>query len=221
MFTLVLDTSGSFTTVLISRECELTFASILQGRPAEHVHEQIEGSLAVLHIQPQDLGQIAVVIGPGSWTGLNIDSRQPKLWHKYFNSLFCQFSHWMHWLPILQSLHGAIMNAGRNRCYHARYSKLEKSAMAVESIESVLERIKTDTHSIRILEYGKTFEGKFEKHTGYHSSVRLSPEGLITAMKRSSPIEGDAIKALTPAYLQPSHAERMLLPRPSYANSRD
>ena len=72
MRTLIIDTSGPFTTVLVAEESSLSTASILHGRPAEHLHEQIQTSLSCLHIEPSDLDRIAVVVGPGSWTGLNI-----------------------------------------------------------------------------------------------------------------------------------------------------
>lgn len=205
MRTLVLDTSGPYTTVLITRDDELSVANVLRDRPAEHLHEQIHTALISQSVSPHDLDQIGIVIGPGSWTGLNIGVTAAKTFAQVLNVPL---------LPIrtldalvANSLYPTwgLMNAGRNRCYYARYSASIPHEMAVNSMDFVIKQIKAD--SAHVLEYGDTFKDQFLDHDRYHSVTRLQPESLIVAMKFSPSLDGDSIKAITPAYLQPSHVE--------------
>ena len=206
MQTLVLDTSGAFTTVLIVRNDELAIASILKDRPAEHLHEQIQTSLRTLYIKPEELDRIAVVTGPGSWTGLNIGVTAAKTMAQVLETPVLP----IHTLDALVANSPkpawTIMNAGRNRCYYAQYSASMPQEMAVDSIDLVMKQI--DADSAHVLEYGETFRDRFYDQNKYHSVPRLLPEALITAMRTSYSVEGDSIKTLIPAYLQPSHAER-------------
>ncbi|MCY3487756.1 MAG: tRNA (adenosine(37)-N6)-threonylcarbamoyltransferase complex dimerization subunit type 1 TsaB [Bacteroidetes bacterium] len=208
MRTLVLDTSGPFTTVLITEDYQLSTSHILRDRPAEHLHEQIHASLENLCITPQDLSQIAVVIGPGSWTGLNIGVTAAKTLAQILETPL---------IPIytLDALAAScakpswtLMNAGRNQCYYARYSTSDSQEMAVDPIDTVIQQILADSNSVYVVEYGDTFKERFTGNDKYLSMDRLPPEALIAALKTSGSIEGADIKSLTPAYLQPSHVEQ-------------
>ncbi|MCY4159723.1 MAG: tRNA (adenosine(37)-N6)-threonylcarbamoyltransferase complex dimerization subunit type 1 TsaB [Bacteroidetes bacterium] len=207
MYTLVLDTSGPYTTVLITQNNELSIANILKGRPAEYLHEQIQTSLKSVNLTPKNLDRIAVVIGPGSWTGLNIGVTAAKTLAQVLN------------LPLLplNTLDALVsdacrpvwglMSAGRNRCYYARYSISQSPEMAVDSIDLVIKQIETDSASV--IEYGEVFREKFCQRGTYLSVDRLLPEALMAALETSRILlTGDSIKSLTPAYLQPSHVER-------------
>ena len=208
MRTLVLDTSGPFTTVLITEDHQLSTSCILRDRPAEHLHEQIHTSLENLHITPQDLSRIAVVIGPGSWTGLNIGVTAAKTLAQILEIPLMP----LYTLDALAASYSkpswALMNAGRNQCYYARYSTSDSQEMAVGPINAVIQQIHADSNSIHVLEYGDTFKERFAGNDKYLSMDRLLPEALIAAMKTSGSIEGADIKSLTPAYLQPSHVEK-------------
>jgi tRNA threonylcarbamoyl adenosine modification protein YeaZ len=210
MQTLILDTSGPFTTVLVATEASLSTASILQGRPAEHLHEQIQTSLSCLHIEPSDLDRIAVVVGPGSWTGLNIGVTAAKTLAQVLEIPLSP----IHTLDALVAGHSkpawALMNAGRGQCYYAHYTCLahdEQQAMAVAPLDTVSNQIRTDTSAVTILEYGNTFENQLCGDHRYQSVARLLPESLISIMKHSPLMEGDAIKVLKPVYLQPALTE--------------
>ncbi len=214
MRTLILDTSGPFTTVLVVQDQVVTHESTVEGRPAEHLHVQIDTSLKNLDIQPQDLSQIGVITGPGSWTGLNIGVTAAKTLAQILEiPLFP--------LRALDALvvgsempSWAIMNAGRNQSYYARYSELAHTEMVIGAIEDVITEIELDPDSKTVIEYGETFKKHFLNNPNYQSVVRLPSEALIGAMKTSTPLMGDQIKELTPAYLQPSHVERDASPAP-------
>lgn len=210
MRTLVLDTSGPFTTVLVATETGLSTASILQGRPAEHLHEQIQTSLSCLHIEPSDLDRIAVVVGPGSWTGLNIGVTAAKTLAQVLAiplSPICT-------LDALVAGHSepvwALMTAGRGQCYYVhckRSTHDEQQKMEVAPLDTVSKQIRIDTSAATILEYGNTFEKQLREDHRYQSVARLRPESLISTMNQSPLMEGDALKVLKPVYLQPALAE--------------
>lgn len=208
MRTLVLDTSGPYTTVLITEDHQLSTSCILRDRPAEHLHEQIHTALENLHLTPQDLGRISVVIGPGSWTGLNIGVTAAKTLAQILDTPLIP----IYTLDVLAASCSkpswALMNAGRNRCYYARYSTSDPQEMAVGPMDAVIQQIHADLNSVHILEYGDTFKERFTGNDKYLSMDRLLPEALIAAMKTSGSIKGADIKSLTPAYLQPSHVEQ-------------
>ena len=208
MRALILDTSGPFTTVLITEDHQLSTSHILRDRPAEHLHEQIHTCLENLCIAPKDLSRVAVVIGPGSWTGLNIGVTAAKTLAQILETPL---------IPIytLDALAAScakpswtLMNAGRNQCYYARYSTSDSQEMAVDPIDTVIQQILADSNSVHVVEYGDTFKERFTGNDKYLSMDRLSPEALIAVMKTSGSIEGADIKSLTPAYLQPSHVEQ-------------
>ncbi len=210
MRTLIIDTSGPFTTVLVATETGLTTASILQGRPAEHLHEQIQSSLSCLHIEPSDLDRIAVVVGPGSWTGLNIGVTAAKTLAQVLEIPLSPIRA----LDALVAGHSrpvwALMTAGRGQCYYIHFTcsaQDEQPAMAVAPLDAVSSQIRTDTSAVAILEYGNTFENQLCGDHRYHSVARLLPESLISTVNQSLFMEGDAIKVLKPAYLQPAFAE--------------
>lgn len=210
MRTLILDTSGPFTTVLVATEVSLSTASVLQGRPAEHLHEQIQTSLSCLDIEPSDLDRIAVVVGPGSWTGLNIGVTAAKTLAQVLEIPLSP----IRTLDALVAGHSepvwALMNAGRGQCYHVhctRSTNDEQQEMAVAPLDTVSKQIRTDTSAVTILEYGSAFEKQLCGDHRYQSVARLLPESLISTMNQSPLMEGDALKVLKPIYLQPAFAE--------------
>lgn len=211
MRTLIIDTSGRFTTVLVATGTVPSTAYILQGRPAEHLHEQVQTSLSSLHIKPSDLDRIAVVVGPGSWTGLNIGVTAAKTFAQVLDIPLSP----IRTLDALVAGHSkpawALMNAGRGQCYYVRctcFTHDEQPAMAVAPLDTVSNQFRTDTSAVTILEYGNTFESQLCEDHRYQSVARLLPESLISAMNQSPLMEGDAIKVLKPVYSEPALAER-------------
>ncbi len=205
MQTLVLDTSGSFTTVLVVTDGQLSSSSTLQARPAEHLHHQIDSSLKKAFIQPQDLDHIAVVIGPGSWTGLNIGVTTAKTLAQVLEIPVSP----IHTLDVL-TIHSnapvwGIMYAGRDRCYYAVYSESKQFDMKVLPIDSVVKEIESDP--VCVIEYGHNFADRFVNYKQYHNTDRLKPEALIAAAKEVNALDRESTKLLTPVYLQPSYEE--------------
>jgi len=208
MQTLILDTSGSFTTVLVVTDGKLSASSIVQDRPAEHLHQQIDTSLTSTSIKPPDLDQISVVTGPGSWTGLNIGVTTAKTLSQVLQIPLIP----IRTLDVLTIQYAGrvwgIMHAGRNRCYYAIYTNSDNSEMDVLPIDTVISQIESENAPVRIIEYGETFADRFINNPHYLTTDRLKPENLIVATQRATPLDRQAIRFLTPVYLQPSHVER-------------
>lgn len=208
MQTLLLDTSGPFTTVLITKDGTLSASCILRDRPAEHLHEQIQTALDTIHSSPRDLNRIAAVVGPGSWTGLNIGVTAAKTLAQVLHIPLIP----LYTLDVLAASEDkpswTLMNAGRNQCYYAQHSSSGSAEMAVAPIDTVTRQIHTDPDLTRILEYGDTFKERFPGNEIYRSMDRLPPDALVQAMHAAPGIQGADIKSLTPVYLQPSHVEQ-------------
>ena len=192
MQTLIIDTSGPFTTVLVATETGLSTASILQGRPAEHLHEQIQSSLSCLHIEPSDLDRIAVVVGPGSWTGLNIGVTAAKTLAQVLEIPLSPIRA----LDALVAGHSrpvwALMNAGRGTMLLSYTLRVRRTGRTTGNgsgchWNAVSSQIRTDTSAVAILEYGNTFENELCGDHRYHSVARLLPESLISTV-RSIPL---------------------------------
>ena len=208
MQTLVLDTSGPYTTVLIALDGNLSTACILHNRPAEHLHQQIQTSLKTVSIRPTDLDRIGIVRGPGSWTGLNIGITAAKTLSHILNIPLVP----IRTLDVLVATSPkpawALMHAGRDRCYYARHTLSGSKEIHVASIDSIDQQIRMDSSSVRVLEYGDIFQDRFRNDSRYQAVQRLFPEWLIAALKYSPCIDTESARALTPEYLQPSHAEQ-------------
>jgi tRNA threonylcarbamoyladenosine biosynthesis protein TsaB len=72
MLTLVLDSSSATAQALLSRDGELIAAVEAAGRPLERLHEAVAAVARQAGVELGELERVAVVVGPGSWTGLHV-----------------------------------------------------------------------------------------------------------------------------------------------------
>jgi tRNA threonylcarbamoyladenosine biosynthesis protein TsaB len=72
VLTLVLDASAATSQALLSRDGELVACVAAAGRPLERLHPAIAAVAEQAGVELGALERVAVVVGPGSWTGLHV-----------------------------------------------------------------------------------------------------------------------------------------------------
>lgn len=72
MLTLILDAAGSEVSVVLAGDGAVIDARVAMGRPLALMHKAIEEILSGRGLSLKEIDRIAVVQGPGSWTGLHI-----------------------------------------------------------------------------------------------------------------------------------------------------
>ena len=224
MLTLILDTSGAYTTALVARGDEVLAASSRRDRSSTHLHAQIRILVEQLGLQLKDMSRIAVVAGPGSWTGLNIGVTSAKTLAQVLALPLVPISS----LDVLATLYDShagdicvILGAGRQRVYCAWYSHggvgRRSEGPAVLPFASWQEQISQRTAIPLIVEYGSAYQEDLralEPAVQARHQDRLSPEAMAAVAARTRGLTGDDLLRVVPAYLQPSLFERDAATRP-------
>ncbi len=218
MFSLLIDTSGPYSTVAVAQDAVVSGMSAILGRPAEKVHSQIKATLRATGIALSSLDSVTIVTGPGSWTGLNIGVTAAKTLAQVLR---------VDVLPIssLDALVAgrtwrysrlcAVLSAGRGRVYRAWYDTdrggtaqsghHDAEVLTAEALEAELAQA---DGSALLIEYGKTVGSTLKYCSGIVQVLRLSPEAMIAAAAHALPLGPEEAITLTPAYMQASLAER-------------
>jgi len=219
MHILILDTSGSFSTVIVARNQKILGTSSLRARPASHLHEQIRTLLTHLDTPLSAVNQIGVTVGPGSWTGLNIGVTAAKTLAQVLDiSLVC--------IPTLDALVAtrswdrgdmcAFLHAGRRRIYvswyptdNAGYPDLTNVRTDIVPFETWKQQLLLASGRPLILEYGNVYCSSLP-YPFLESQDMLQPESTMRAFyaHATSALQNEDILPLSPAYWQASLAER-------------
>ena len=229
MPTLVLDTSGAFSTVIAARGLELLGVSSLRTRSSAHLHDQIRTLAKRLAIGLDDFRSLGVVVGPGSWTGLNIGVTAAKVLAQVLERPLIPISSLDALVAPYDCKKGRIcglLGAGRQQVYYAWYEApggtSRRGTPGVAPFDSWLEHLAKEEGAPLIVEYGRThynalLELRPTIHAKHHD--RLRPEALVKMAACTRALDGEAILGLVPTYLQPSLFERDAAKRP-HAHSR-
>ncbi len=216
MRTLILDTSGPFTTVLVAVD-GVAVASATSRLPAlRHLHPTIREVVARLGIGLADVDRLAVVVGPGSWTGLNIGVTAAKTLAQVLELPLVE-------LVSLDVLVGAerwtegpvygILDAKRGNVYCATYStdplgmaQLEESEPDLMAFDDLRDRLAGSEGRPLVVEYGDVYRARVGElpRVVCLSRARLSAAGLVAALGAAMDRALDAagILELSPLYLQ-------------------
>ena len=218
MATLFLDTSGACSTVAVMRGRELLGASAIRGRPAARLHDQIRTTLREAGVALSELESIGIVVGPGSWTGLNIGVTAAKTLAQVLGICVLPISSLDALVAGFRWTGGrvcALLSAGRSRVYRAWYGTCSSGAIvladqdpAVVTVEALEQEISLQDGLQLLVEYGHVVGPTLYAPCALKHSQRLSPEDMAAAAASVAPLSSDEALTLTPTYMQSSLAER-------------
>ena len=216
--TLLLDTSGPYTTAAVARGPELLRASTVREPPLTHLHEGVRRLLAGLDLRVSDLARIAVVTGPGSWTGLNIGVTAAKTLAQVLEVPLVPLSSLDALVADLEWTGGpvvALLDAKRGNVYRAAYEagedgrpRLTGAEAEVVPFEELAAELEAAPGAPLVVEYGEVFRERLEAVGGPARLLardHLPPEGLLRALEPAAaapPLTGDDALTLSPRYLQ-------------------
>ena len=223
MPTLILDTSGVYATVVVVQDEAVLGYAALKTQPLTHLHDQIRTMTRQLDLEMAAFDQIGVVLGPGSWTGLNIGVTAAKTLAQVLRVPVVA-------LPTLDALVAArrwtrgrvcaLLNAKRGNVYCGWYPtdatglvRLTDGQTGVMPFSAWLEALAHEADAPLIVEYGDAYRTQIEQHRPdgcVDSRDLLSPEGLLLTLQahQANAYTGDDLLPLSPDYMQQTLAER-------------
>lgn len=223
MRTLILDTSGAFSTVVVAEDADVLGSSMLRARPATHLHEQIRTLTRHLDAPLSTVSQIGIVLGPGSWTGLNIGVTAAKTLAQVLTIPVIPIKT-LDALVATRRWHAGricgLLHAGRQRIYYAWYLPDDQGLVTISiartdvlAFSTWAEQLDTEAGQPLVIEYGHTFDNSLRELApaiAPEHRMLLSPEALVAVLNiRKSKALADAdLLALAPDYIQASLAER-------------
>ncbi len=215
--TLIVDTSGAWSTVVVASGSRVLGVTSVRARSSEHLHNIADTLLQMLGIRLATLRNIAVVIGPGSWTGLHIGVSAAKVLGQVLDIPVIPVSS----LDVLAAgcksatdATCALLDAGRKRVYYRWYTPtMTKNGPRVASISDWKESLSRYPATITVIEYGDVWFSELVQHLPHgclHKQERLLPEALASVAADNPGVSGSKRQALTPHYVQASLFERDL-----------
>ena len=223
MRTLILDTSGAFSTVVVAEGADVLGSSMLRARPATHLHEQVRMLTRHVDAPLSTIGQIGIVIGPGSWTGLNIGVTAAKTLAQVLTIPVIPIKTLDALVATRRWCAGRIcglLHAGRQRVYYAWYTPDDQGLVAISNAQTDVmafctwaERLDAEAGQPLVIEYGRTFESSLRELIPLiapEHRMLLSPKALIAMLNihKSKALTDADLLALAPDYIQASLAER-------------
>ena len=215
MHTLILDTTGTYSTLALARESTLVGYSTMKAQPLTHLHEEIRHLTAKLSVGMDSIALIGVVTGPGSWTGLNIGVTAAKTLAQVLGAGVVGLST----LDVLVAAErwtggrvSALLDAKRGNVYCATYPTdevgrvdLAQGRRQVLAFEDWCETL--DEGGPLVVEYGQVFRDRIAERLPAASRINrdfLTPDGLLAALLacQDRMVSGAEAMQIAPDYMQ-------------------
>ena len=231
MRTLAIDTSGTTTLVALihrgdDRRSRLEGQATLARLPLTHLHPLIEALLARLAIGLDAVDRIAVVRGPGSWTGLNIGVTAAKTLAQVLELPLVGLRSLDVLVAVERWLAGPIVgvyDAKRGKVLAATYPtddvgrpRLAEGHLELLALDAFTEQLAASEEHPRVLELGSGLEERLTRACPGLSHSRhdaLPAAGLLAALEvadadpATEVWRGDALFGVAPLYLQEGFQE--------------
>jgi tRNA threonylcarbamoyladenosine biosynthesis protein TsaB len=217
MNTLVIDTSGSCSVIALVRDDGLLGYISIRAQSLTHLHPSISYITNSFDMELASLDQIAVVTGPGSWTGLNIGLTAAKTLAQVLELPIVP-------IPTLTALAAgqlwtkgpiwSVLDAKRGNVYFCEFStneygvpNLAEANHCLVSFDWLKEKLANESGMPLIIEYGDALQSKIaDEMNGVHSISykQFEPNHLLKSLEvaQSNLLTGDCRLNLSPEYLQ-------------------
>jgi tRNA threonylcarbamoyladenosine biosynthesis protein TsaB len=232
MVTLAIDTSQPAGSVSLARD-DVVVGTERFATPSSHLVAlagAVEALLAAVDASPRDLDRIAVVVGPGSFTGVRIGLSFAKGLHAAGGTPLVPIdSLRLLALPLLGTHRTvcAMIDARRGEVYAAVYERADAPADPSAAGVVLAPRAQApDAFLAGIAAAPDAFVGsgvekardairrRFPKAALVPASEASPSTAFLAAIAGDMPaLDPDAVRALEPLYLRPSGAERVRLRR--------
>lgn len=216
MHTLIIDTSGRFTTAAMTKDRALVGCVTLEAQPLTHLHGEILRLAERLALEIGDVGRLGVVTGPGSWTGLNIGVTAAKTLAQVLEVGVVELSS-LDALVAAERWSGgrvhALLDAKRGNVYCASYAtdaagRVEAGTAPARVLawRGWCETLERDGGRPLVVEYGDVFRDRLGELSEICRRNRpfLTAEGLLAALlaREDGAVTGAEAMAVAPRYMQ-------------------
>lgn len=218
MRALVLDTSGHYSTAVVVEGGEAVASTSVKIQPLSHLHSVVRELLARARLDLAAIDRLAVVSGPGSWTGLNIGVTAAKTLAQVLSLPLTELASLDALVSSERWRNGPVyglLDAKRSRVYSSTYTTalsgevvLEDSRLELMSYDDFKSRLEAEEGTPLVVEYGAFYRPRLQDELGERiritSHERLSVAGLTATYeaRQNQTLEGKAIFDLSPQYLQ-------------------
>ena len=231
MVTLALDTSHPVGSVALARDGELLGSETFR-EPSTHLvalGHAVDRLLASTALTPEGIDRLAVVTGPGSFTGLRIGLSFAKGLHAArhipmvtINALQLLALPWL--APGARVC--AMIDARRGEVYAALYERASNDALARDpgaAYELVAPRAQTPQAFMAAMksapeafvgtgafEHRELLRAKYPGTMVIEGAAMYPPTSHLAAIAHAMPaLDENAVRSLEPLYVRPSGAERL------------
>jgi tRNA threonylcarbamoyladenosine biosynthesis protein TsaB len=134
MIRLIIDTSAGIATSILSRDTDLIGATSSRGSVLELLHGNVQQGLDAARLSVDQIDEVCVVTGPGSWTGLHVGVTTAKTIAQYLKIPLVEISildAMAYTLPATTDLILAVFDARRDYVYSACYRWREETLLTL------------------------------------------------------------------------------------------